>query len=191
MMPAPNWRVAPEAKSSCLLASALAFQHSHSCSLPQQRHGDSLQRRSITHQNELQQPKTYMSIRIHPSTHAPLSSFKTRQAVRRCALPVQTVRAIWNSILMPSTSAYVPVLPRCVVVGRLRSLILAKCGEVHFHCSIRLRCAAAHLVNPIGAHNTVEAANHSFHLQPSFRWWSRGLRTSYQPMSVGTIGPGN
>ena len=67
-----------------------------------------------------------------PLYHERIES-KTRQAVRRCALIVQTVHshlelareAVALSILMPSISVRVPVLPRCVV-GKLRSLILAK-----------------------------------------------------------------
>ena len=69
---------------STRLASSLAFQHSRGCSLPHRRR-NSLQRRLIAHQNELQQQKD-VPIRIHPSPSDPLSSFGTRQAVRRCAL---------------------------------------------------------------------------------------------------------
>ena len=79
------------------LASSLAFQHSHSCSLPQQRCGNSLQRRYIAQQSELQQPKTYPSGSI-PNPSDPLNSFKTCRAVRPLC-QVQTATAIWNSFV--------------------------------------------------------------------------------------------
>ena len=78
-----------------------------------------------------------VSIRNHTSPTGSMSSFKTRQAVRRCALSRQSSHleldreALALSMLMPSTNAYVPVLSRCVV-GRLRSLIIDKCGDVAF-----------------------------------------------------------
>ena len=104
--------------------------------------------------------------------------------------------AVALSILMPSISVCVcPCAP---------SLCCREASQSHpcqtwssrFHCSIRLRCVVAHLVNPIGNSNTVKATNRSFRLPPSFRRWSPctvrrsyGLRTSCQPVAVGKIGP--
>ena len=98
--------------------------------------GKSLQRRSIAHQNELQPPNTYPSGSTHHHL-TPLSSFKTRPAVRRCALPVQTVTAIWSAFVKQWRSPSCCHPQACVshrslvmLLGRLRSLIRAKRSKV-------------------------------------------------------------